>query len=478
MNILLIQADQQRRDMLGVYGNPVVRTPAIDRLASEGMVFDYAFTPTPICGPARASLITGLWPRNHGILVNLESGSVAGRDFIGEHATLAELLAAGDYRSVLCGKWHVGSNLPPEKCGFEGVFYPGYGYPKNHPHYLDYLKKLGTTFKLREEMYSPTPDGHDKTLLAAVQKGPAEVAIPHYLVDQAIAAIKQSAKSGQPFFIRCDFWGPHAPYIVPEPYASMYDPQQIEPWPNFDDSLTGKPEIQRAYRRYWGIENFTWDEWSRLVAMCYGYCTLIDDEVARMRAALAESGVADNTVIFYTSDHGGMVGAHDLADKGPYLYDEICRIPFVAYVPGLPAGRRSDALVYNMDLMPTLLDLAGCEVPSGLDAVSFMPVLKGEHERVRQDDTVYMEFHGHHQPYSQRLVRTRRAKYIYNPAEIDELYDLEHDPHELHNRAADPAYADHLNEMRQIMRQWLEKLNDPVLKFFDGERLASYLPPH
>ncbi|UCD28822.1 MAG: DUF4976 domain-containing protein, partial [Planctomycetota bacterium] len=174
----------------------------------------------------------------------------------------------------------------------------------------------------------------------------------------------------------------------------------------------------------------------------------------------------------------GMVGAHNLGDKGPYLYDEICRIPLVAYVPGLPADRRSDALVYNMDLMPTILELAGCEVPPDLDAVSLMPILNGDGERVREDETVYIEFHGHHQPYSQRLVRTHDAKYIFSPAEIDELYDLQNDPHELSNLAADPAYAELLDGMQQIMRQWLARMNDPVLKYFEGQRLSSYLEPH
>jgi arylsulfatase A-like enzyme len=478
MNILLVQADQQRRDALGTYGNTVARTPHVDRLAREGLVFDDAFTPTPLCGPARASLITGKRPVNHGILVNSESGSVAGRDFTREHATLARLLAARNYRSVLCGKWHVGTGLTPAECGFEGILYPGYGYPKDHPHYLGYLRKLGATFTLREEVYSRGPDGSPKTLLAAIQDGPEEASIAHYLVDQAVEVICEAAATGRPLFIRCDFWGPHAPYIIPERYARMYDPQRIEPWPNFDDPLTGKPAIQRAMKHYWGIEDFTWNDWSRLVATCYGYGSLIDDQVGRLLAALEDTGQAERTAVFYTSDHGGMVGGHGLADKGPYLYDEVCRIPLIARVPGCAGGRRTDALAYNMDLMPTILELAGCDIPGDLDAVSLVPVLTGQRDRVRSDDTVYIEFHGHQQPYAQRLVRTRGAKYVFNGAEIDELYDLEHDPHELHNRASDPAYRELLAEMQAHMQRWLKALGDPILKFFEGERLSSRLEPH
>ena len=144
------------------------------------------------------------------------------------------------------------------------------GYPDQHPHYLAYLEGLGAKFEVCDQIYSRRPDGSDKYVLAAVQCGPEEAAVPYYLVSQAIEAIRQSAQTDQPFFIRVDFWGPHAPYIVPERYARMYDPNDIQPWPNFDDDLAARPEIQRAYKHYWGVDDFTWEEWSRLVAMCCG----------------------------------------------------------------------------------------------------------------------------------------------------------------------------------------------------------------
>ncbi|MDO8684086.1 MAG: sulfatase-like hydrolase/transferase [Armatimonadota bacterium] len=474
MNILLIQADQLRRDMLGVYGNKTARTPAIDRLASEGVVFDYAFTPTPICAPARASLITGKRPLNHGILVNCESGLAAGKDFTGNQATVAQLLSERGYRSTLCGKWHVGTDLTPQDCGFEGVFYPRYGYPDQHPHYQAYLKKLGVEFKLRDQMWSRRPDGSPKYCMSAVQDGPEEATVPYYLTTQAIDAVKRAAETNTPFFIRLDFWGPHVPYIVTERYAKMYDPSDIQPWPNATDDLAGKPEIQSVYKRYWGIEDFTWDEWARLVAMCYGEIALMDDQIARLRTALAELGVADDTALFFTSDHGGMTGAHSLEDKGPYLYDEICRIPLIGYMPNSPGGKRSNALTYNMDLMPTILDLTGVNTPDDLDAVSLAPILRGERKSVRdENEPVYVEFHGHQAPYEQRMIRTRTAKYIFNVPDVDELYDLQNDPYELNNVVGAPAYVALLAEMRQILRRLLVETHDPLLTFFEGSRLPG-----
>jgi len=472
MNVLLIQADQQRRDALGAYGNPIVQTPHLDALARDGVVFEQAFTPVPICAAARASLITGLRPVHHGILRNVESGGVGGRDFTGEQITLAELLRERGYRSTLCGKWHVGTDLPPAACGFEGVFYPRYGYPAEHPHYLGYLDKLGCRFALSGQVFARHRDGSQGALLSATQEGPVEAGVPYYLAEQGIAAMRASAGRGEPFFVRVDFWGPHVPYIIPEPYASMYRAEDMPEWPNFRDGLEGKPSIQQTMKDYWGVQDLTWADWSHLVAMCYGYVSLIDDQVGRLLAALDDLGVADETAVFYTSDHGGMVGAHGLCDKGAHLYDEQCRVPLIARVPGAAGGRRSDAVVYNMDLMPTVLELAGAAVPGDLDAVSLVPLIRGEADAVRPP-VAYVEFHGHQCPYTQRMVQTPDFKYVFNAPESDELYHLKNDPGELANLAGDSAYAAALREMQERLAGFIVETGDPVERFYQRTRLAS-----
>ncbi|MCG3180590.1 MAG: Arylsulfatase [Phycisphaerae bacterium] len=473
MNILLIQSDQQRRDSLGVYGNGLARTPALDRLGREGVVFDEAYCPAPICGPARASLITGLRPLHHGIICNPESGLPGGKDFVGRPVTVAEMLAARGYRCSLSGKWHVGTSLSPAACGFEGIFHPRYGYPDNHPDYLAYLGEIGSTRALSDCVYARRPGGRRGPLMAAIQEGSDDACVEHYVVARSIAAVRSAVDAGRPFFARVDFWGPHEPFIIPRRYAEMFGPGDMPRPASFDDDLAGKPAIQRACQRYWGIQDFNWDDWARLTAMCYGYVTLIDDVVARLLAALGELGVADDTAVFYTTDHGGMMGSHRLADKGPHLYDEICRIPLIARVPGMPGGRRSGAAVYNMDLMPTVLELAGAAAPSGLDAVSLAPVLAGRADSVRDGDEIRVEFHGHQGPYEQRMIRTRIAKYIFNAPDCDELYDLARDPHEMRNLADDPSAADLLADMRQRLRAAMVRDRDPLLRFFTGERLAE-----
>jgi len=470
-NILLIQTDQQRRDCIGAYGNQVVRTPHIDRLAAEGILFEDAFTISPICSPARASLLTGLYPVRHGVLRNPESGEAGGQDLRAGVTTFAEPLRRAGYRVSHVGKWHVGRQLRPEQCGFEGVYYPGYGYPDRHPHYLHYLQRLGVEgFRLKDERYSRSADGSRRFLLTAVQEGPEQAAVPFYLAEQVIAAIRRAIAQDQPFFVRMDFWGPHAPYILPERYLNMYDPADLSPWDNFSDDLAGKPPIQRDMRRYWGVDDFTWDDWARLVAACYGYTTLIDDAIGRVVDFLEDAGLMDQTAVFFTSDHGGMLGAHGLFDKGPYLYDEICRVPLIVRLPGAAAGRRVRGIVYNMDLMPTILAAAGLAIPPDLDAVSLMPALLGD-DSWRGREGVYMEFHGHQCPYSVRVLRKDGWKYIFNAPATDELYDLTADAGELRNLLDDPGAQAVLRSLREHMLAQLRALKDPIERYFFNTRL-------
>ena len=470
MNIIVIVADQQRRDLVGCYGCADVRTPNIDRLASEGVVFDNAYTVTPICAPARASMLTGLRPVHHGITRNPESGEVAGWDFTINPVCYHQILKDAGYACSHVGKWHVGSELRATDCGAEGVHHPGYGYPAKHPHYQQYLAEGGLPpFSLKHEMRGRYSDGSEGTILRALQDQPVEASIPYYLAEQTIARIREAAGAGKPFNIRCDFWGPHVPYIIPEPYWSMYDDAAIPEWPNYRESFEDKPIIQSRYLDYWGIRDLQWSDWELLVRGAYGYTTLIDDQVGRILDTIAEVGLADDTAVIYTADHGGMVGGHRLADKGPFLYDEICRIPFVARIPGVTsAGARDANWIYNYDIMPTALELGGAGVPEGLDARSILPVLAGDETR---QSVAYVEFHGHQVPYCQRSIRTETHKYIFNAPEMDELYDLAADPHEMTNVAADPAVGTVLGDLRARLYDFLRSTGDPIRAFYEDTRM-------
>ena len=471
-NILFIQTDQQRRDSLPCYGNRQVRAPNIHRLAEEGVLFENAFTPVPLCAPARASLLVGRRPIHHGILFNCESGCVAGRDFARPEVGFGRRLRERGYQCAHLGKWHIGTELTPCDCGFDGVYYPGYGYPEAHPHYLDHLRRHGLGgFALRDQRRGAGSSAREGPLLMAIQDGGVEASVPYYLADQAIAAIHAAVEARRPFFVACNFWGPHAPYILPERHMRMYDPAAVAPPATSAEDLAVKPQLHRDYARYWGVPGFDAERWAELVAACYGYVSLLDEQVGRMLASLEDLGVAEETAVIFTTDHGGMVGAHGLPDKGPFLYDPVCRIPLIVRLPGgRGAGTRDEHIVYNMDLMPTFLELAGAAAPDELDGASLVPLWTGRQDSFPGRPAAFCEYHGHQVPAFGRMVRTQRHKYVFNGCGLDELYDLQDDPLERRNLIHDRTCRDRLAELRAILADYLRQEHDPVLRFFLGTR--------
>ena len=469
MNILFIQTDQQRRDLIGCYGDPAASTPVIDSLASEGVLFENCFAPTPLCAPSRASLLTGLRALHHGITRNEESGSPEGRDFLRRFLYFTDELHRLGYDCRHIGKWHVGTRLSPEDCGFRGVYYPGYGYPIHHPDYETYCAERHIPpFRLEDEHRGRMPDGKPSIAFAARLAQPVEASEPCYLAQRALEALQGIR---EPFFLRVDFWGPHEPCFVPEPYYSLFNSLDLPPWPSFNESSIAKPGIQEAYRRYFGIQDFSWEDWLPIIRAYYGYVTLIDGQIGRIISEMKRIGAYENTAVFFTSDHGGMLGAHRLCDKGPYLYDELLRVPLIARIPGrTKAGTRNQNWICNYDLMPTFIETAGGRIPPGLDAQSFLPLFAGGPPR---EAVMHGEFFGHQLPCSQRWLRTREMKYIFNGSEIDELYDLHTDPHELRNLAGDASCREILREMRIQLFDHIRCTGDPIAWYFERTRLMG-----
>jgi arylsulfatase A-like enzyme len=445
-NILMIVTDQQRRDTIGAYGSQIAQTPNVDRLAAGGMTFDYAFTPCGLCTPVRSSMLTGVYPHTHNILTNNKLHPIR-TELEPEADILTKGLKAQGYQLGYSGKWHVNSTKDPVDFGF------------------DRYVSLGDYGRYRkEELGVPFPPETNNYVIptCGVDPVPAEQCRQAFLTDGALDMLRDFAgDEAQPFFIRLDFHGPHAPNVIPEPYASMYDPASIPPHPNFDDPLDNKPAVQKIKRQHWETEDKTWEHWQRLLAFYYGEITLIDDQVGRLLAELERLGLSDNTLVIYFSDHGDTIGAHKIWNKDYTMYDEIYRVPFIARFPGMiEAGSRCDEYIHHgIDLTPTLLEVAGADVPDGLHGQSLVPLMRGEHQgRLRE---AFCEFHGCHMGmYTMRMLQTDRFKYVFHTNDIDELYDHDHDRHELHNVAADPAYADNLHELKLRMVDWMAKTDD------------------
>lgn len=445
-NVLLLMTDQHRRDTLGCYGNEVCQTPNLDALAAAGTRFDQAYTPTAICTPARATLLTGVLPFRHTLLANYERNVGYREELDGRFPPFTEPLRAAGYRCGHVGKWHVGKENGPAEFGFEGEHYPGWGNPVRHPDYLAYLAERGLPeFALRSQARGTFPNGEPGNLLAGVLDQPAEASFEHFLADRTIEKLRDYAggfhERAQPFFLGCHWFGPHLPYCIPREYYDRYDPADVELPASMAETFAGKPRVHRHYSKHWTFDSFSPDDWRKLIAVYWGYVTLIDEQVGRVLAALDELGLTEDTACLFTADHGEFTGSHRLHDKGPAMYDDIYRVPMLARGPGLPAGRVEDRFVTLADLTPTFLDLAGVDVPEYYDGASLVPLLSGGESTGDWREEVVAEFHGHHFPYPQRMIRTDRYKLVVNPPDENELYDLATDPDELHNRYEHPELA-------------------------------------
>ncbi|MFE3454873.1 sulfatase-like hydrolase/transferase [Nonomuraea sp. NPDC059194] len=459
-NVLILMTDQHRVDTLGCYGNPVVRTPALDGLAAEGTRFDRFYTPTAICTPARASLFTGTHPFRHGLLVNPERNGGAKDEVDDDFPNFVEPLLGAGYNVGHVGKWHIGRERGPEYYGMDGEHLPGALNPFHHPSYQAWLKEKGhPPFKVRDAVFGKAHNdsgrGH---LIAGRLEQPVEATIETFLADRTIELIDRYAADGKPFALTCSWYGPHLPYLLPDAYYDMYDPADVHLPASMAETFDGKPDVQRRYAEYWSADHFDADAWRKLIAVYWGYVTMIDEQAGRILDRLRHHGLWDDTAVVFTADHGEFTGSHRLNDKGPAMYEDIYRIPGIIRVPGTPV-RAVDEFATLIDLHATILDLAGLPVGDPCDGRSLLPLINGEGDPRPE---VVAEFHGHHFPYSQRMIRDRRYKFVFNPESVHELYDLDVDPHELHNVYAAPAYADVRRDMTVRLYRELLRRGDPA----------------
>lgn len=461
-NILMLMTDQHRVDTLGCYGNPICRTPTIDAIAATGTRFDQWYTPTAICTPARASLFTGYAPFRHKLLANQERNVGYIEDLPADQWTFSQALRDAGWNCGLVGKWHAGTERSANDYGFDGLNYHGWHNDITHPDYLKYLADHGfPPYEIADRYRGVFPNGQTGNLLAARLQQPEEATFEHYLADRTIEMLERYAEdrrtSGTPFFLLSSYSGPHLPYVVPDEYFDMYDPGDIELPASIAEDFADKPPIQRNYSKHWAFDTMTAEQSRKLIAVYWGYVTMVDREFGRIMDALTMLGQADDTAVVFSSDHGEFTGSHRLHDKGPAMYDDIYHTGGIIRVPGCPPQVR-DEFVSLLDLPATFLDIAGLDVSPAVDSRSLLPIVRGEHPR--WDDFVLAEFHGHHFPVAQRMLRGRRYKLVISPESRNEFYDLQSDPSELQNRYDDPLLRAERNRMLRILYTRLRDRGD------------------
>ena len=457
-NILFLMSDQHRYDCVGFSEKYPVKTPNLDKLASQGVWFDHAYCTIPTCCPARQSFICGKRPERFGGNWNYDL-SLKVADLPVEEFSFARALKAVGYRTAYVGKWHVSRDHTPLDFGFDEYF--------GYEHIKEYYKQKGYT-KEKQNLYQY----ENGSMLGWPSQVPYEDAQPHYLAKKAIQMLEDMHGDDKPFFLVYSTSEPHLPCCPSEPFTSMFTKDDVVKWGGFDDDFTDKPFIQKQMPRNWGLEEMTWDEWSECVARYYGVIAQVDDAVGRILKRVEELGEEEQTVIIYTADHGDMCGSHHMLDKHYIMYDDVVRVPMIVKWKDHFESRRCQDMVHNfLDLHSTILELAGASGDEVCDGQSLMNQLKGQDEGREYALSTYngQQFG----LYNQRMVRSRKYKYIFNLTDVDELYDMEKDPYELCNQVHNPEYEEVRWQMRCQLCEELTKCQDKFAKYAEFQLLKG-----
>lgn len=452
-NILVFNTDQQRADCLGC-ADRNVETPNLDTVAANGRRFRNAYVTSPLCSPSRASIFTGRYPHEHGVYGN-------GMPLPENQQTFVEKLSRAGYETSLLGKWHLGvpqndtsgelwREAPPGFDRFRTAL--EHDVPEGQdPEYLEYLKSEGVINQDAGENAWRNPNGDLQVTELENQFSPMgtspipkEHHLTTWLTSQAVKYITDFEEKDDPFYLQVSGFYPHFPIAPPAPYDELYDPADIElPESRLSETFEGKPELETATIARKHYRQFSETDLRRAWALTYGLCTYIDEQFGRIVDTLKMNDLLDETVIVFVSDHGEMLGSHGLLWKGPFMYDEILRVPLVIASPDIEPGV-SDELVSLVDLGPTLAELGGTSI-SSVTGESFAPLLYGEctdHRRL-----IYAEYltnrdtFGGNPKYPIYMVRGKRYKYAETRGQGSVLYDLDECPTEVNNHAGEREYA-------------------------------------
>ena len=438
-NVLVIMTDQHSKHFLGCYGNRIVRTPNLDRLAAEGMRFTSAYCPAPLCVPSRMSFMTGRTPSRNRVWNN--------QGILGAGVpTWPHVVAAAGYETSLVGRMHFCG--PDQRHGFTGrpigeysALHPGSPYKSTHP---------------KARIYYHGGSGQSRSCVE--QAGRGRTSYQHFderVTEKACEYLRERSRSPEvPFAATVGLVLPHCPFIAPKPLYDYYADK-------VDPPLTGgdEPPTIRRFRRFRGILDPLPEERIRVARTAYyGMCEHLDMLIGRILACLDETGLAENTLVVYCTDHGEMAGEHGCWWKSNY-YEGSVGVPMIARLPGtVPAETVTGAVCNLVDLGPTFADVAGAKMPD-VDGRSLWPTLKGRHPDDWVDETTSEFCDGVGGLYLPcRMIRSGPWKlWAYADGEKlpPALFNLEEDPHEQHDLGQDAAAADVRDELLdKLFARW------------------------
>ena len=437
-DVLVILVDQWSPRYLS-WENPQVRTPHLDRIAAEGMIFDRCYTTSPVCMPARVSLLTGLYPHNsgHGIWSNALNYHVPPTE-----ATMFQDIKAASYTTAQIGKthWTSGASVRETFPKIENYYHAlGLDYvfdvsgppdsPTDRSPYGAYLRNLGLLDQVAEDM-------HERYVKWEFQPKTSLVPPEHYhdvFVSREAADFVGKQSADQPLCVVMSLHSPHPPLDAPGKYATMYEAGK----------LTLPPDVPETFRRE--MRTIGHPEARELLANYLGKISLADDCIGRVVAAFQQRGTWDRTLVCFTADHGEMMGAQGQLTKGRF-YEESVRVPLVVRWPGQLKTGHTKAPVQMFDVYPTIVEAIGGTLSPRRQSVSFLPVAAGKKNSVRK---IAISEIGSQAPLNMLATDGRWKWWVDDKGEF--LFDLDADPFEMANLAADPAHLSTLNQMRESM---------------------------
>jgi len=445
-NIIFIMTDDQRQDAMSAYGNKILKTPNMDRIAAGGIRFTEAFVTNALCAPSRASILTGLYSHAHGVITNGDGPVYRNQPGLrDDQITFVHLLRQAGYHTALVGKWHIRS----WPTGFDQwIILPGQG------------------------------SYHDPNMIANGVRVKMRGHVEDVIGDQALTFLQNRPKD-KPFCLLYQFKAPHRAWLPAARFEKMFDDIDIPTPRTFEDRLEGRPEAVRKaemaiadmpdFRDRGAPETLPRQERKRrnlqlLVKNYYRVLLGVDENVGRVLDFLDKNGLAENTIIVYTSDNGFFLGEHGLFDKR-LMYEPSIRVPMLVRFPARVKSGQVDSthIVLNIDVAPTLLNLAGVPVPSWMHGRSWLPLLERQETPWRDAFLYeYYEYPAVHCVRKNRGVRTDRWKLIHfwEQPEEWELYDLKNDSDETNNLANRPEHSERVRILRAKLAELRREVGD------------------
>ncbi len=519
MNFLFIFTDQQRVDHLSCYNNNMVlRTPYIDSIAKNGIKFTRFYCNNPICMPNRSTIFTGQYPSVHGVTTN-------GRKLPQGTRTFTDiLLESGYYHTASFGKIHLNYfGFPIKKFnkqtesqeysqhwdyhkltnyspyfGLEEIkLVCGHGTLCGHPDYFNWVKsKMDNDDKLCK-LFRMKPTTSDATLQDRINwsfktkgsflklqvlrhKVPEELYSTTFVKENTINFLERFANgeySKNNFFTFCSFPDPHHPYTPPGKYFGMYDPEDIILPKSFNDKHEKSPEFMKIHYNetlhtegttkglFPSPKDVTELDAKRVIAASYGMEKMIDDAVGEILDVLDKTGLAKNTIVIYTTDHGELGGDHHFFFKGPYLYQGLVNIPFLIKIPNGLENKETTSLASSIDIPETILELARFPIPDSMQGKSLVPILKKPDTKIHDSILIEMDDEITINEQSRTLITEDWRITVFSEAYIGQLFNLKEDPDEMNNLWNNQSFGDKKSELLlKLMRKNTEDLRNPVIR--------------